>query len=184
MAKLIPKLTLHEVDRMIKVLGGKGSGNFGHKGRPGKVGGSGPGGGTGKAKKPFGSEQFGRVRDRLFKEGGFSYQPALEKFATKTGYMISPYETRSRIIPQGEVVAEDFYKFAVDNQDLLMDEDKYFGGWASEGDVFFDVSIKVESDEAANALAVKHKQRAYWDLKRNIEVKTRWPEGQEPEFHE
>ena len=184
MADSFPTLTKHDLDRVIRVCGGAGSGNFGHKGRPGKVGGSGPGG-SAKAKESYSSGQFGRVRDMLFKKGGFSYQPALDKFATKTGYMISPYESRSRIIPKGEVTNEDFVDFATDNADLLQDTGKYFGGWVGENDeVFFDVSIKVDSAAEANALAVKHKQRAYWDLKRNIEVKTVWPEGQEPEFHD
>ena len=36
---------LRQANRLLNLDGGPGSGNFGHKGRPGKVGGSGPGGG-------------------------------------------------------------------------------------------------------------------------------------------
>lgn len=36
------------VDGLFEILGGPGSGNFGHGGRPGKVGGSGTGKGKGK----------------------------------------------------------------------------------------------------------------------------------------
>ena len=70
------------------------------------------------------------------------------------------------------------------NYDLLQDEDKYFGGWLSEGEVFLDVSIPITSLEEANAIAVQHNQRAFWDLKNNVEIQTVWPKGQTPVFHD
>ena len=49
-----------KVKLKVKVLkGGKGSGNFGHSGRPGKIGGSAPGkGGKGKGKKVEGGGEY------------------------------------------------------------------------------------------------------------------------------
>lgn len=179
MTKPIPKLTLHEVDRMIKILGGEGSGNFGHKGRPGKVGGSGPGGTTST------KNDWKEVRNRLAKEKGFSYQPVLKGFAPKAGFIVSPYADRSKIIPVNEITDADFENFFVDNYDLLKQENHYFGGWFKEedGKIYFDVSIPVKTDEEANALAVQHYQQAYWDAVNEREVKTRWPKGVKPKFH-
>lgn len=45
------------------VHGGQGSGNFGHAGRPGEVGGSGPGGGVPSAKTSFNRRNFQEMQD-------------------------------------------------------------------------------------------------------------------------
>ena len=45
---------VHLISKLFSGDGGPGSGNFGHKGRPGEVGGSGPGGGSGGAEQKSG----------------------------------------------------------------------------------------------------------------------------------
>jgi len=183
MADSFPTLTRNDLDRVIRVCGGAGSGNFGHKGRPGQVGGSGPGGGDATA-GPYDPETYSSLLALLKEKGGFSFQPVLEKHAPPDGYIVSPYSKRSKRIPEGEITERDLYAYYVKNYDLLQDEDKYFGGWLSEGEVFLDVSIPITSLEEANAIAVQHNQRAFWDLKNNVEIQTVWPKGQTPVFHD
>lgn len=176
-----------DLDRMKLVLsGGQGSGNFGHAGRPGKQGGSAPGSGRGKSGKgkPRSIGSYSSLLSDLKEKGGFSYQPVLEIHAPPIGFIVSPYAERSKIIPEGEATDDDLYQYYLDNIDLLSQEDKYFGGWLSEGQIFLDVSIPVTSLEEANAIAVEHQQRAFWDLVNNVEIKTVWPEGQTPTFHD
>ena len=134
--------------------------------------------------------EFAKVKRKLEETQGFSYQPVAEKFAPSTGFIVSPYPERSLIIKPGMVRDEDYYEFYAKNVDLLKDTNVYFGGWHDtdkESDsydhIFFDISIPVATDEEANALAVKHNQRAYWDLVNNREVKTRFPKGVTPKFH-
>lgn len=59
------------------VKGGIGSGNFGHSGRPGLVGGSSPGGGIGKV-----------LASQVRRQGGFTYNP-LENSSPKSGYVVA-----------------------------------------------------------------------------------------------
>ena len=51
---------------LFEVLGGKGSGNFGHAGRPGKAGGS----GTGKRGKASTQEEAAKIFDAIDKKNG------------------------------------------------------------------------------------------------------------------
>ena len=54
--------------KMIGLDGGKGSGNFGHKGRPGQVGGSGKGGGSGEGSgESSGSTEPSYPQTKVFK---------------------------------------------------------------------------------------------------------------------
>lgn len=86
-ATLVPRLSRQPA---LRALGGPGSGNFGHEGRPGKVGGSGPGGGEKKAplemwKTGVGSRgAFLRLRDPNTSEGAAMIE-ALEQFPVFTG---------------------------------------------------------------------------------------------------
>ena len=172
-----------DLDRMKLVLsGGKGSGNFGHAGRPGKRGGSAPG----KGEKSTAKKKYGSILDHLREKGGFSYQPVLEAHAANVGFIVSPYAERSKIIPAKDITEKDLIDYVDANWDLLKDEGIYFGGWYNQkdGNMYLDISIPIETLEEANALAVKHKQRAFYDLLNDREIETVWPEGQEPEFHD
>jgi phage head maturation protease len=70
--------------------GGPGSGNFGHEGRPGEVGGSGSGGGAGKDKNPSEST----VYNRLVNEAGGTLGNLLDVPAHRTGESFESFESR------------------------------------------------------------------------------------------
>jgi len=177
------------LERMKLVLsGGKGSGHKGHKGRPGQRGGSAPGGGrkSSKPSKTSKPSKYKSLRDHLLEKGGFSYQPVLEEHAAAVGFIVSPYAERSKIIPAKDITEKDLSDYVDENWDLLKDDDKYFGGWfnTEDGNIYLDVSIPVETIEEANSLGVKHKQREFYDLLNDKSIKTVWPKGQAPEFHD
>jgi len=139
-----------------------------------------------KAKSGSRTSKLKSLLDHMREKGGFSYQPVLEKHATAAGFIVSPYAKRSKIIPNEEITEKDLTDYVDDNWDLLQQEDKYFGSWFNQedGNIYLDVSIPVESLEEANALGVKHEQREFYDLKNDKSIKTVWPKGQTPKFHD
>ena len=72
----------------MRPLGGLGSGNFNHAGRPGEVGGSAP-------------SVSGAVK-AVQEGGGFTYN-AVTGLVPTTGFVVSPYKDRERKISKNEV---------------------------------------------------------------------------------
>jgi hypothetical protein len=68
------------LDVVARVLGGPGSGNFNHEGRPGAVGGSGGSGGFGEPRDPH---AVGTVLDKLMKKHGADWAAELTKYHQK-----------------------------------------------------------------------------------------------------
>ena len=155
------KFTLFKADDIEK--GGRGSGNFGHKGRPGQRGGSGDGSGGGAIT----ADEFKSILADLFKEGdenGFSYNPISDQSPT-SGYMSSEYPDRMMLMKTEDLTTDELLKFATANRDLLQDENHYLGGWAQKyGDVYLDISKRFDSQDEAIASAIAHHQAGIFDL--------------------
>jgi len=107
-----------EIELQPLIQGGKGSGNFGHSGIPGKVGGSGTGG-TGKGKdypKPTSHEKL--TIDRavsLFKNRGITFDPSSSNSsAGKTTYMV-----KDKAGTKKRMSAEDMDKFLRSDEDMI-----------------------------------------------------------------
>jgi len=146
----------------IKKQGGKGSGNYGHEGRPGKVGGS-----ASKRIGKAGSDLF----NKLLESGGFTYQPIYE-ISPATGFMVSPYSDREKVIETTSLSDKDIADYIINNRDLLQKQDHYLGGWLYEGNCYLDISIRLESQSEANRVAKENNQIAFFDLDSMSEIKT------------
>lgn len=104
-------------------------------------------------------------------DGGFTYQPRIH-FEPRTGYVVSVYPERSWAKRVNQMTMLDIAKFMVHNIDLLKKNDHYLGGWHDRKShkVFLDVSIVVGSAARAHELALRHDQKAYYDLSKGTSV--------------
>ena len=165
-------------------MGGPGSGNFGHAGRPGEVGGSAPGEGggmpdvhrTGASEAHFetpGERGLGALLSTLkTPDAGFTYH-AVTGHQPKTGYAVSVYKGREATYDVKTLKVTDLLDYAHANWGLLSKSDNYFGGWHNpdDGKLYLDVSKVVATQDRAERLGRMHNQLAYYDFKNNTSVK-------------
>lgn len=154
--------------------GGAGSGNFGHSGRPGQVGGSAPNeqssqtdnerGGFGQ-----GREALEHILKQLRESGGFTYS-VVSGNEPKEGFALSIYPEHSRAIDLSKLSTEEIAQYIGDKWDVLKRADHYLGGWVSEGKAVLDVSVVKSDLEEAKQLAIEKDQVAVFDLKNFAEV--------------
>ncbi len=147
--------------------GGPGSGNFGHTGRPGKKGGSGKGE-EGQHHGPRAENLIG-IAERT---GGFSYNPNSESIPHQ-GMILSIYPERGVAIKGRKIKGDDIRDYISKNEDLWKSNPQvHVGGWIDTINKEFDLdmSVIVKTHEEAVSLCKKHKQKAYYDLKRGVEV--------------
>lgn len=164
------KLTQNTLDTMKKTLtikqsGGKGSGNFGHAGRPGKVGGSSSD--SGRSESKTGKDLYNKV----IEQGGFTYQP-IHDISPTDGYMVSPYSDREKVISTSILSDKDIAEYIVNNRDLLQKSDHFLGGWIYEENCYLDISIRLKNKSDANRIARENNQIAFFDLGTMTEITT------------
>jgi hypothetical protein len=143
-------------------LGGPGSGNWGHAGRPGEVGGSAGGGGGAAEVRPH----FAKLVDQISQpDGGFTAH-AVTGEQPKTGFALSIHKGREVVKPAKDLTLLDLATFARDNHDLLSQRDNYFGAWhnPADGQVYLDISRVTQDRAEAERLGREHNQIAYFDL--------------------
>lgn len=149
-----------------RTLGGPGSGNFGHAGRPGEVGGSAPSSG---GVSPVPSNVLEAIH---LPDGGFTYNPVTGEQPT-TGFALSVHPERAAVMndQQADVIA--LAEFAVKNWDLLSQDGNFIGGWhdPDDGKVYLDVSTVVKTAEEAERLGRDANQIAYFDLVKGQSIK-------------
>jgi hypothetical protein len=102
---------------------------------------------------------------RQLRGGGFTYQ-AVANASPKDGFMVSPYQDREYKLPADKVSPRQLREYLKRNADLLSKPDHYIGGWVDGGTAYIDVSIRSATQDAAAAIAKRHKQLAFFDLAR------------------
>lgn len=108
----------------------------------------------------------------LLEKQGFSYQ-VFDDYSPKDDYMLSIYPERGDVFPLAEANKTRFGAFVNKNKDLLQDKAHFFGGWLDKetGEVCLDVSVRMDSAEEAARACCEHDQKAYWDVKKKMEVR-------------
>lgn len=155
--------------------GGKGSGNFGHAGRPGKRGGSGRGG-SGKGEKSM-VEGVKSYNPEKGIDGGFTVNTKngkAYKLGESDGYAVGGFGTEKVVDSKDfldahkrERILRDYYKA---NKKALSEKGACLGGWVpSEGELkgklVLDVSRVFKSKKEAAYWAVKTDQDSITDFK-------------------
>ena len=99
--------------------------------------------------------------------GGFTYSPATHKYAD-TGYAVSPYPERSKVIPFKEATPADIDKYQRDNADLLSKPGHNMGAWREKDDktdqLWLDVTVVASTAAAGARLGRAHDQVAMYNL--------------------
>lgn len=157
------KRRVDNLERMIN--GGKGSGNFGHAGRPGKVGGS------SSASTSVRSMKKGIV-DRTRETGGFtvSTKGKFLELGKTDGYAVGGQSNEANCSVEDwenprkrSVFLKDYIK---QNSAMLSKRGNYLGGWVDNGRVYLDVSRVIKNEKEAVIHAMKTDQDAITDFKK------------------
>lgn len=99
-------------------------------------------------------------------DGGFTYSPLSGK-EPKEGFALSLYPQHSHAVGLKELKPVDIVRYYKANKSLLKEKGNYLGAWHDPAThkVFFDISTVVPTAHAAERLALRHDQIAYFDLK-------------------
>lgn len=128
--------------------GGVGSGNFGHAGRPGLVGGSMPKGETHrKLSKSDRIDADARKLLSAIKKNpyGFTYEP--DKGSPKHGFMVA-IEGHEWIIDASKLTANEVIEYVRKSYDIIKSNKRlYYGGWynSETGKYIIDLSERYDS---------------------------------------
>lgn len=155
------------VKRIEEILnGGPGSGNFGHAGRPGEIGGSASASG---AVRDLGKG----IVDKTRETGGFTVSAKGEflELGKTDGYAVGGQSNEASCSVKDWNDSRKRNKFLRDyvkqNVSKLMPETgNYLGGWVDNGRVYLDVSRVVKSEKEATIHAMKTDQDAITDFKK------------------
>ena len=154
-------LTRNTLSATLLAKGGKGSGFFGHDGRPGEKGGSAE---AGQSQIAFSD---------YMKSGGASV--AWLGSRPTTGYMVSPYKDRERIVSihvGRALVAAAVKGFRDQNRDLLAKPGHILGMWRNGDKVYLDVSLNIRDLAEAKGVGRGAKQLKIWDVANKKEMDT------------
>lgn len=165
------KITYEKVSEKLAYLeklinGGPGSGNFGHFGRPGEVGGS---------MSAWGAEiALGKgISDRMREGGGFTVdnQGKFYDLGKTNGFAVGGFGTERSCSEAEWNNSRKKMKFLRDyikeNSSALQKEGNCLGGWKDGGKVYLDVSRVFKSEKEALREAMKTDQDAITDFKKS-----------------
>jgi hypothetical protein len=153
--------------------GGPGSGNHGHSGRPGKIGGS-----SGKSdgltsssvdESPKGVRLSGENAHKILTDtianGGCTFHPSKGVYPTK-GSPVGAYPKRCQIIPAKDICEKDIYDYIDKNMDVFTtDSGAHLGTWKNEkdGNIYLDISHVLSRKEACK-VAKQNGELAIFDF--------------------
>ena len=139
--------------------GGVGSGNFGHGGRVGEIGGSAP------------SDVAQTAFSETMRTGGASVN--FKGRAPKDGYMVSPYKDReaiSQFTKDKSTEVKTFKEYQQLNKEFIAQKNHYLGAWVDKDKLYLDISVNVRDKAEAMDLAKQNNQLAMWDVAKKEEV--------------
>jgi hypothetical protein len=123
--------------------------------------------------KTHGNRRGGRLAKLTEEFGGVTYSLLSNTFPNE-GFALSIYPEHERIIDGSQTygqLASEINDYLKDKKELLAKPDHHIGIWRSpDQQVYFDISVVVTDQRLAGELAAKHKQLAYYDLKRGETV--------------
>jgi hypothetical protein len=92
--------------------------------------------------------------------------------AESTGYMVSIRGQEKIVTP--EFILESGYQpvanFLFENEELLSNDNHFFGFWSCSGKVYLDVSVNIEDIDDARQFGFDNQQLAIWDLANMEEI--------------
>lgn len=158
--------------------GGKGSGNFGHAGRPGKIGGSGEGTVAPDSKAGMLASVAKNAGEivRQMKLGGFSFSPTtgFKMKGRDHGYMVALDKFEGEGFDKDTFGDKNLADFLLKHyRRLKKNPGLHIGGWEDDQNKVsvLDLSMHIVDLEEAKALGTKNKQAAIWDVFNGVEIR-------------
>ena len=160
-----------ELNKRVKKIeemlnGGPGSGNFGHAGRPGEIGGSASASG---AVRDLGKG----IVDRTRETGGFTVSAKGEflELGKTDGYAVGGQSNEASCSVKDwndSTKRNKFLRQYIEQNavKLMPKTGNYLGGWVDNGRVYLDVSRVIKSEKEATIHAMKTDQDAITDFKK------------------
>ena len=125
-----------------------------------------------------------RLAEKIFshhyKNGGSTFNLVTgQEMGGTANYSVSPYKKREQKIDKPSSL--ELRQFMEKNEDLLSKPNHFMGTWLNEEDglSYLDVAVLTPSFKKAQALARKHKQIAFFNLRTFKEVPTDSPEPEQ-----
>jgi hypothetical protein len=105
--------------------------------------------------------------------GGFTYKVS-DSSQPKTGFALSPYPERSKVIPSASFGSGDIKDYAKANRDLLAKPDHYMGAWREKDgktdQMWLDVSVVKKTRAEGEKAGKQYDQKAMFDLGKGEEI--------------
>lgn len=107
----------------------------------------------------------------IIQNGGASYNLITGEFNPDNGYMVSAkgYESKSNYNGGFKNIQYDVASYIKENAHILMagvvDTNVFIGGWVEEGELYLDISSKIDTEDEARNLALRNEQKAIFDNK-------------------
>ena len=125
------------------------------------------------------------LRDAVEKNGGFTYDP-IEGKSPKSGFALSLFPEAEKIMHIDDVTPEAIVGYIADNWETISSrDDVHVGAWFNKksaespnGDdkVYLDLSVVLDSQKEATALAKENGQLGIYDLANGSTIETMTPE--------
>lgn len=112
---------------------------------------------------------------RRARSGGFTYSVAAHSHA-KTGFALSPYPDRSKVVESRDFTPHVIERYRDDNRDLLQRPNHFLGAWREQDSakgvdrVWLDVSIVIRNRAEAARVGHQFDQVAMYDLGKGQEI--------------
>jgi hypothetical protein len=153
----IENYPVREVIRL-KEVGGPGSGDHGHEGRKGAVGGSAPSSAA-IAKAAY---------DAIQKQGGVTISVRGE--VPKKGFAVAGIGATEKVIEA--VTLKDVREYMRANKAILAEPRRFLGAWVSDGKTYLDVPEIIPDRDEALKTATARGELAIYDLGAGAEIST------------
>ena len=107
------------------------------------------------------------------KNGGATFNPAIDNFLSGQYYCVAMYPEKETIIPLENFNEESLKDFMIANFILLQDRRNSLGTWldVDTDNVYLDISRTLKDKETALKIAKKYNQLAIFDLENLKEIR-------------
>lgn len=109
--------------------------------------------------------------DSIIQNGGASYNLVTGEFNPEEGYMVSIKDKEFKREYNGshKSIQYDVASYIKEHAHILIsgvvDSEAFIGAWVDNGELYLDISVKVEHSRDAYKLAVENNQKAYFNNK-------------------
>lgn len=107
----------------------------------------------------------------IVQNGGASYNLITGEFNPDNGFMVSAKgkEFKREYNGSFKSIQYDVASYIKENAHIIMagvcDTNTFIGAWVDNGELYLDISSKVDNEADAHKLAVQNEQKAYFDNK-------------------